>query len=125
MMRFKRLAFKKERKDATSSKLRSAERRLKKEREKYPLLVDWIAEQQPTAEEKVNLQIDDWHEWCQKARNCQAQAWRKSRAILYSLPSQDRVKFLDYWNSSALPGDPPYFDYAIKRFIDGKLEIST
>ena len=49
-MRFTRLVFKKTRQAATPRKLKSAERRLKQEREKYPLLVDWIAEQQPTAQ---------------------------------------------------------------------------
>jgi hypothetical protein len=121
-MRFKTLPYKKLRKEATASKLRSAERRLKKEREKYPLLVDWIIEQQPTAEEKVDCQLDDWHKWCQEARNRQAQAWRKSRAILYGLTSRDRAKFLEYWNNSNFPGDPGYFMYAVNKFIDGKVE---
>jgi hypothetical protein len=120
-MRFKILPYKKSRKEATASKLRSAERRLKKEREKYPLLVDWIIEQQPTAEEKVGRQLDDWHKWCQEARNRQAQGWRKSRAILYSLTSRDRAKFLEYWNNSNFPGDPGYFIYALRKFIDGKV----
>jgi hypothetical protein len=54
-MRFTSLVFKKTRQAATPRKLKSAERRLLKEREKYPLLVDWIAEQQPTAQEKGQL----------------------------------------------------------------------
>jgi hypothetical protein len=121
-MRFKILPYKKSRKEVTASKLRSAERRLKKEREKYPLLVDWIIEQQPTAEEKVDCQLDDWHKWCQEARNRQAQAWRNSRAILYGLTSRERAKFLEYWNNSNFPGDPGYFIYAVNKFIDGKVD---
>lgn len=124
-MRFKTLPYKKSRKEATASKLRSAERRLKKEREKYPLLVDWIIEQQPTAEEKVDRQLDNWHKWCQEARNRQAQVWRKSRAILYGLTSRDRAKFLEYWNNSNFPGDPEYFIYAINKFIDGIVAIEA
>jgi hypothetical protein len=122
-MRFTSLVFKKTRQAATPRKLKSAERRLLKEREKYPLLVDWIAEQQPTAQEKVNAHLDGWQRWCQSTRNSTARQWREGRQLLRSLPAEDRDRFLDYWNNSGIPGDSCYFADALRRFMSGKINF--
>ena len=122
-MQFTRLVFKKTRKPATPNKLKSAERRLKKEREKYPLLVDWIAEQQPTAQEKVDAHLDGWQQWCQSIRNLTARQWREGRQLLRSFPAEDRDRFLDYWNNSGIPGDSCYFADALRRFMSGKINL--
>jgi hypothetical protein len=115
-MRFTVLIYKKTRKEATASKLKSAKRRLLKEQEKYPLLVDWIIEQQPTPEEKVDRQLDSWQHWCQNMRDFQAQQWCKGRALLRSLPVAEQVRFLVYWNNSSIPSDSSYFCDALNRF---------
>ena len=122
-MRFSPVAFKKNRQIATPSKLRGAEKQLKKEREKYPLLIDWIAEQQPTAQEKVDAHLDDYQRWCQSMRAAAAKQWRENRQLLRGLPQQDRVRFLEYWNNSRMPGDSSYFRDALRRFISGKVDL--
>ncbi len=122
-MRFTPLAFKKTRQEATPNKLKSAERRLKKEREKYPLLVDWIIEQQPTAQAKVDAHLDHWQRWCQSIRASTAKQWRENRQLLRSLPTEDKTRFLEYWNNSRIPGDSSYFRDALRRFMSGKIDI--
>jgi hypothetical protein len=122
-MRFNKLIFKRTRKEATPKKLKSAERRLKKEREKYPLLVDWITEQQPTAQEKVDAHLEGYQRWCQSFRSSTARGWKKGRQILRSLPAEDKARFLEYWNNSRIPGDACYFNDALRRFMLGKIDI--
>jgi hypothetical protein len=122
-MRFTCLAFKKTRQAATPRKLKSAERRLKQERDKYPLLVDWITDQQPTAQEKVDAHLDGWQRWCQSTRDSTARQWRENRQLLRSLPAEDQARFLRYWNNSVIPGDSCYFRDALRRFMSGKINL--
>jgi hypothetical protein len=122
-MRFTCLAFKKTRQAATPRKLKSAERRLKQERDKYPLLVDWIIDQQPTAQEKVDAHLDGWQRWCQSTRDSTARQWRENRQLLRSLPAEDQARFLRYWNNSVIPGDSCYFRDALRRFMSGKINL--
>jgi hypothetical protein len=122
-VRFTPLVFKKTRQAATPKKLKSAERRLKKERDKYPLLVDWITSQQPTAQARVDAHLDDWQRRCQSIRASTARQWRESRQLLRNLPAEDRSRFLEYWNSSRIPGDASYFRDALRRFMSSKIDI--
>jgi hypothetical protein len=122
-VRFTRLVFKKTRQAATPKKLKSAERRLKKERDKYPLLVDWITEQQPTAQARVDAHLDDWQRRCQSIRASTARQWRESRQLLRNLPAEDKARFLEYWNNSRIPGDASYFRDALRRFMSGKIYL--
>jgi hypothetical protein len=122
-MRFAHLAFKKTRQAATPRKLKSAERRLKQERDKYPLLVDWIIDQQPTAQEKVDAHLDAWQRWCQSTRDSTARQWRENRQLLRSLPAEDQDRFLEYWNNSHIPGNSCYFADALRRFMSGKINL--
>jgi hypothetical protein len=122
-VRFTHLVFKKTRQAATPKKLKSAERRLKQERDKYPLLVDWIVEQQPTAQERVDTHLDDWQRWCQSNRASTARQWRENRQLLRNLPAEDKARFLEYWNNSRIPGDASYFRDALRRFMSGKIDI--
>lgn len=120
-MRHVRLAFLKAKKEATASKLRAAENRLKKERESLPLLQDWIIQQQPTATEKVDRQLSDYQQWCQSMRDHAAATWRKGRATLRSMPPADKKRFLDFWNNSGIPASHEYFNDALRRFQLGKI----
>jgi hypothetical protein len=104
-VRFTHLVFKKTRQAATPKKLKSAERRLKKERDKYPLLVDWIVEQQPTAQERVDTHLDDWQRWCQSNRASTARQWRENRQLLRNLPAE-RVSE-KYDRRLSIPLNPP------------------
>jgi hypothetical protein len=70
------------------------------QRDKYPLLSDWIAQQQPTPEERI-LKADESIIWQQQYwRDCSARCWRKWRARLYRLSLPERQLLLSEWNDS-------------------------
>jgi hypothetical protein len=120
-MRHTRLSFKKAKKEATPSKLRAAENRLKKERESLPLLRDWVTQQQPTAAEKVDRQLDGYQRWCQHMRDNAASSWLTGRGILNAMPPADKARFLEFWNNSSIPASHEYFCDALHRFQQGKI----
>lgn len=95
--------------EITTRRLAAAERFLQKERDKFPLLTDWIAAQQPTAIERIEnhnlLRMN--HQ--QKIRDSTANTWREARKELYSLPKDVRQQILEKWNNSRIPADAWYF----------------
>ena len=104
-------------KGITNRRLANSERRLKKERDKYPLLSDWIAESQPTAEERIKAIDAGTEEYFQRLRNFNAKSWRESRKIFYSLPPEVRRALRKAWNQSNYPKDGTYFQYFIKSYL--------
>lgn len=104
-------------KGITKRRLANSERRLKKERDKFPLLSDWIAESQPTAEERIKAIDSGTEEYFQRLRDSHAQSWRESRKIFYSLPSETRQAVRRAWKESNYPGDGTYFKYFMDSYL--------
>lgn len=102
-------------KGITSRKLKAQEKILKKEREKFPLLTDWIADQQPTAEEKILKQQQNAVNYFKKLRNHDAKTWIEARKKLRSLPKTEQLHLIEKWNNSGIPKSAEYFADFIRR----------
>jgi hypothetical protein len=108
-MKFSRCPYKAIAKGITPRRLAAAKRTLKKQRDKYPLLTDWIASQQPSPEERI-LKADQNIVWQQQYwRDSDARCWRKWRERLYRLHVSERQRLLDEWNESHYPKTSEYF----------------
>jgi hypothetical protein len=108
-MKFTRCPYKAVAKGITPRRLAAAKRALQKQKDKYPLLSDWIAQQQPTPEERI-LKADESIIWQQQYwRDCSARCWRKWRARLYRLSLPERQLLLSEWNDSHYPKTSGYF----------------
>lgn len=93
----------------TPRRLKASQRALQKERDKFPLLSDWVAEQQPTPEQRL-VKFQGWElEAEKKSRKYAALVWCRSIKILYSLPFEVRQELLKEWNESHLPKTHEYF----------------
>ncbi len=118
-MRFQRFPHHKAR-GITPRRLAASKRKLQKERDKFPLLKDWVAEQQPTPEERI-LTIDDATvDYFQNLRDDNAKSWRESRNIFYSLEPDLRKKIRKAWANSSYPGDGVYFKLFIKSYLKNR-----
>lgn len=102
-------------KPITPRRIAISERKLKAERDHYPLLNDWIAQQQPTAVERLEnfqeceiFRRERWRDW-------DAKTWKEARAKLRLLPPDIQHQILDYWNNSNIPADSGYFADAVRR----------
>lgn len=106
-------------KGITKRRLSNSTRALQKEREKLPLLSDWVAEQQPTPEERINNFDKGLIEYQKKLRKYRAEKWREVRKILSCLSLEAKSTVLNYWNNSRIPKDPVYFlDLMSHKFAD-------
>jgi hypothetical protein len=127
-MKFSHCPYKAVAKGITPRRLAAAKRTLQKQRDKYPLLTDWIAQQQPTPEERI-LKADQGIVWQQQYwRDCRAKDWRKWRTRLYQLPLLERQRLLKQWNESHYPKSSEYFaDFCQRKIgaIDFNIYIQT
>jgi hypothetical protein len=121
-MKFARHLRKKAPRPITNRRLRAAERRLEKDRTKFPLLSNWIAECQPTAIERLEkFQIAELERVCRK-RQLTAKKWRESRALLRTLPYLQRQEIIKEWNNSGFPKTVEYFGDFLTSKIPGERE---
>ena len=94
-------------------RIAAAERALQRERDKFPLLADWVAEQQPSAEERLDRFQTAEFSRQQGRRDVAAASWRRSRALLRLLPQETQGELLARWNKAACPGTSEYFSDAV------------
>ena len=120
-MRFKRFArcpF-----EWTSRKEAALLRRLRLEREAYPLFADVVAAGQPTVDQVKRQRTAQAERMEREARQRQAESWRKARAAVWAIPDPDRAQVLRYWNTHGhFPGAPNYLLYVVKQYMTGGLE---
>lgn len=100
----------------TERRLAAARRALQREREDCPLFADDIADEQPTAEERVQeidaAQVAHW----QRIRDYNARTWRAARRILNGLPVEERDRLRAEWQSAPYPASASYFaDFLYQR----------
>lgn len=103
----------------TSRRIKAAEKALANQRASLPLLQDWVEEQQPTPEERIQGFDSALVQHEIKRRIFEAQTWRRARTILYSLNDQVRSQALIKWNSCSIPATSSYFLDFIQRFTNG------
>lgn len=109
--------------ERTNRKLKAAERRLRLDREKFPLFADEIAEGQPTPEELLDARASAFVSNQQANRDREALNWWRARAELRSIPEPDRSAFIRYWNRSKCPGNAGYLLSYMNMFRDGRLIV--
>ena len=97
-------------------------RRMRLEREAYPLFSDQI--------EAVQLSVEQVHEMrvvrAAKSeldfRQYRARAWRELRLKVAAVPALDRPALLRYWNEHRhFPGTPIYLAFVLRQYRDGGL----
>lgn len=93
----------------TGRRIAAAKRALQQERDKFPLLTDWVSDQQPTAEARIDLYQDADLARQQVRRNDDAARWKRARTLLRLLPRETQRELLDQWNVSPSPGTSEYF----------------
>src|SRR3546814_7086460 len=89
-------------------KLLAAARRLRLDREKFPLFADEIGESQPTPEELLDARARSFVANQQDNRDRAARNWWQARAELRAIPEPDRSAFVRYWNRCKCPGNATY-----------------
>ena len=110
------------RRPVTKRRIAAAERALKRERDKFPLLADWIAEQQPTAVERVEFYNDAGDRRFAAFRDNRAKTWKRARAELRKLPKAERQRLIAQWDASPYPKDAEYFADFLTQNIPGLKE---
>ena len=100
----------------TARKLASAERRLKQEREAFPLFADDIAAMQPTIEAIRDKRLMLANKTMADQRQQLAINWRNVRVKVLAIPAPDRLMLLAYWKKSPYPGKPFYLGYVVKKY---------
>ena len=106
----------------TQRKEAAAVRRLRREREAYPLFAEQIGEQQPSIDDirERRLAQSAKTECAMRAR--QAASWRAVRARFFAIPASDRAELLRYWNAHRwFPGEPTHLNYLIGKYEKGGL----
>ena len=107
-MRFKRLARPAAR-PITNRRVAAAKRALQKERDRFPLLVNWIVDQQPTPEERLKRFQTAEVARQQYRRDQAAATWRWARNLLRVLPAATQQTILRRWNTHPCPASASYF----------------
>lgn len=110
------------RRPVTKRRIAAAERALKREQDKFPLLGDWIASQQPTARERVEHFNDANAKRFQRRRDGIAETWRKARTELRKLPKAEQERLIAKWDASPQPKDAWYFADFLTQNIPGLKE---
>lgn len=109
--------------ERTNRKLKAAERRLRLDREKFPLFAAEIAESQPTPEEMLDARGRAFVANQQANRDREARNWWRARAELRAIPNPDRAAFIRYWDRCKCPGTATYLLTYINMFRDGRLVV--
>ena len=109
--------------ERTNRKLKAAERRLRLDREKFPLFAAEIAESQPTPEELLDARGRAFVENQQANRDREARNWWRARAELRAIAEPDRAAFIRYWGRCKCPGNACYLLTYINMFRDGRLIV--
>lgn len=109
--------------ERTNRKLKAAERRLRLDREKFPLFSAEIAESQPTPEELLDARGKAFVANQQDNRDRAARNWWRARAELRAIPEPDRAAFVRYWDRCKCPGNATYLLTYINMFQDGRLIV--
>lgn len=109
--------------ERTNRKLKAAERRLRLDREKFPLFAEEIGESQPSPEELLDARARSFVTHQQDNRDRAARNWWQARAELRAIPEPDRSAFIRYWNRSKCPGNATYLLTYMNMFRDGRLIV--
>lgn len=120
-MRFKRYRTRTPR-PITPRRLSAAKRALQRERDKFPLLTDWVAQQQPTPEGRLDHFQSVEARRIESTRQNRADNWKRARRLLRLLPSEIRQAILDKWNNHSMPADPAYLGDLIWTTISHQVE---
>lgn len=100
-------------------------RKQRLEREKFPLLADQIAEQQPDADTVMAQRAEDWDRWQQANRDRKAAAWRRARAQLFAHGDNLRRVLRQLWAEAPYPAAPEYLLDMLDQYQRGRLEVDN
>src|SRR3546814_18775143 len=82
----------------TNRKLKAAARRLRLDREKFPLFAEEIGESQPSPEHLLDARARSFVTSQQDNRDRAARNWWQARAELRPIPESARGAFIRHWN---------------------------
>lgn len=97
-------------------------RKQRLEREKFPLLAEVIADQQPGADAVMAQRAEDWARWQQEHRDGRAAAWRKARHRLAAHGENVRAVLRRLWSEAPYPASPDYLLSMLHSFNVGRLD---
>jgi hypothetical protein len=93
----------------TERKVKAFQRKQAKERARYPLFSDHIADEQHSVEDEATKRATLADKFMQERRDFLAEVWRKSRKLYFSQPDSVRVAIRDYWKAWRGPVTAIYF----------------
>lgn len=120
-MRFKRWPPRTEFED-TPRKRAALLRNQRKQRDKFPLLAEIIAEEQPDADTVMNRRSHQWRHDDDQTRQRRADAWRRARTRLFAYDPLRLHEFLTLWRSSPYPADPGYLLDFLDALEKGRID---
>src|SRR3546814_20617690 len=94
--------------ERTNRKLKAAARRLRLDREKFPLFAEEIGESQPSPEQLLDARARSFVTSQQDNRDRAARNWWQARAELRAIPESERGAFIRYWNRCKSPSHAPF-----------------
>jgi hypothetical protein len=109
----------------TSRKRSALARKQRKEREKFPLFSDVIAEGQPDADTVMELRAIQWDQWQQSYRDDRAAKWREARKRLATYGDNLRPRLRHLWNTSPYPKTPVYLLDMLHSFSVGRIDLDN
>lgn len=121
VMRFKRWPPRTEFED-TPRKRAALLRNQRKQRSKFPLLAEIIADEQPDADTVMNRRSHQWRHDDDRTRQRRADAWRRARARLFAYDPLRRHEILTLWRTSPYPADPSYLLDFLDALDKGRID---
>lgn len=94
--------------DDTTRKRAAFHRSQRMKREKLPLFAELIAETQPDIDTEMARRAIAWVDDQQARRDHIAQLWRRARARLDAMSSNERPIAREMWQRAPYPADPVY-----------------
>lgn len=99
--------------DFNARRLAAFARKQARERERYPLLADHVADEQHSVEEEITRRTARAGSFEQRMRDYYARSWRDARRIYFSQPEAVRAVIRAKWSTWVGPTTSTYFAWMV------------
>lgn len=107
----------------TPRKRAAFHRKMRLEREKYPLFAEWIEAGQPHVDSVMADRAVAWARVQAEMRQQRAAKWREARARLQSYGDNQRGVIRQLWQEAPYPADPVYLLDMLTQIDRGRIDI--
>lgn len=100
----------------TQRRVAAFERKLEKERARYPLFSDHVASEQRTIDAEMTRRQRVIQTTEDRMRSFHAKTWKQSRARFFTLPQDVQAEIRAHWNAWVGPRTSTYFAWTVDRY---------